>query len=198
MKNIATILSAIALLLVAVLFFLFFNHTEQIRKISEAAEKQSASHFRIAYFETDSLEANYYYFKDLLDQAREKENAMNSELSGMEKEYQRKISEWQKKGTSMSASESEKAQQEYAGMQQNYQSRKQTLSEQLYKYNEDLKSDIRKKIEEFLKDYNKQMNYSFIFAYEPSSFMYYKDTIYNITQDLVNGLNAGYKNKKKN
>lgn len=198
MKNIATLLSAIALLLVVVLFFLFFNHTEQIRKISEAAEKQSASHFRIAYFETDSLESNYSYFRDLLDQAREKEIAMNTELSSLEKEYQKKISEWQKKGSSMTASENEKVQQEYASMQQNYQARKQTLSEQLYKYNEDLKSEIRKKIEDFLKNYNKQMNYSFIFAYEPSSFMYYKDTLYNITQDLVNGLNAGYKNKKKN
>jgi outer membrane protein len=195
MKNIATLLSSISLVLVVVLFFLFFNHTEQIKKISAAAEKQSSTHFRIAYFETDSLEANYFYFKDLLDQAREKENAMNTELSGIEKEYQKKIAEWQKKGSSMTASESEKVQQEYAGMQQNYQARKQSLSEQLYKYQEDLKSDVRKKIEDFLKDYNKQMNYSFIFAYEPSSFMYYKDTLYNITQDLVNGLNAGYKKK---
>jgi outer membrane protein len=198
MKNLAIILSATSLLLVAALFFLFFNHTEQIRKISEAAEKQSTSHFRIAYFETDSLEANYYYFKDLLDQAREKQDAMNSELNSMEKEYQKKIAEWQKKGSTMTASESEKVQQEYAGMQQNYQTRKQALSEELYKYNEDLKSDVRKKIEDYLKNYNKQMNYSFIFASEPSSFMYCKDTLYNITQDLVNGLNAGYKNKKKN
>jgi len=195
MKNIATYLSAIALLLVAVLFFLFFNHTEQIKKISEAAEKQSSTHFRIAYFETDSLEAHYYYFKDLLDQTRERQDAMNTELGSMEKEYQKKISEWQKKGPSMTPAESEKVQQEYSGMQQNYQARKEALSQQLYKYNEDLKTEIRKKIEEFLRDYNKQMNYSYIFAYEPSSFMYYKDTLYNITQDLVNGLNSGYKKK---
>ena len=112
----------------------------------------------------------------------QKENAMNVELSSMEKTYQKKIAEWQKKGTAMSQAESEQAQQEYAMMQQNYQSRKQSLQEELFKNQEDLKSDIRKKIEVFLKEYNKQRNYSFIFAYESNSFMYAKDTTYNITQ----------------
>ena len=118
---------------------------------------------------------------------------MNVELSNMQKTYERKIAEWQKKGTTMSQSESEQAQQEYTMMQQNYQARKQNLQEELFKNNEDLKSDIRKKIEVFLKEYNKQKNYSFIFAYESNSFMYAKDTAYNITKDLVDGLNATYK-----
>jgi outer membrane protein len=121
---------------------------------------------------------------------------MNIELSGMEKNFQKKIAEWQKKGTIMSQAESEQAQQEYAVMQQTYQTRKQSLQEELFKYNEDLKSDIRKKIEVFLKEYNKQKNYSFIFAYESNSFMYAKDTTYNITQDLVDGLNADYTKPK--
>lgn len=175
------------------MFYLFFNHTEQIKKISEAEKKTAASHFRIAYFETDSLEADCTYFKDLQVRAREKQDAMDGELNKMEREYQKRISELQAKASTMSPTESEKAQQEYAGMQQTYQSRKQLLTEQLYKYNEELKADIRKKIEGFLKDYNKQMNYAFIFANEPNSFMYYQDTVYNITQDLVNGLNEGYK-----
>jgi len=195
MKNISTLLNVVSLALIAVLFFLFFNHTEQLKKISVATEKQSNSSFKIAYFEIDSLEAHYDYFKDILGQAKSKESAMNSELSGMEKAYQRKIAEWQQKGAKMTQAESEQAQQEYAGMQQNYQSRKQSLSEELYKYNEDLKADIKKKIENFLKEYNKKGNYSYIIAYEPNSFMYYKDTLYNITQDLVDGLNAGYKKK---
>ncbi|HMH33047.1 MAG TPA: OmpH family outer membrane protein, partial [Puia sp.] len=105
------------------------------------------------------------------------------------------ISEWQKKGNTMSQAESEQVQREYAGMQQNYQARKQTLQEELFKQNEDLKSGIKRKIETYLKEYNKQKNYSFIFAYESNSFIYYQDTAYNITQDLINGLNAEYKKK---
>src|SRR5882724_6343572 len=194
MKNISTILGIISLLLIGVLFFLFLNHSEQIKKIS-APEKQQVTPFKIAYFDIDSLQAHYGYFKEALSLVEKKQNAMNVELSGMEKTYQKKIAEWQKKGTAMSQAESEQAQQEYAMMQQNYQARKQSLQEELFKNQEDLKSDIRKKIEIFLKEYNKQRNNSYIFAYESNSFMYAKDTTYNITQDLVDGLNAEYKKK---
>ncbi|MBS1598525.1 MAG: OmpH family outer membrane protein [Bacteroidetes bacterium] len=197
MKNISIILSVVSLLLIATLFYLFYSGSAKTKSVTEPVEKQAATSFRIAYFEIDSLEAHYGYFKEVLAQVNQKTNAMNVELSGMEKSYQKKIAEWQKKGTTMSQAESEQAQQEYALMQQNYQSRKQSLQEELFKQQEDLKSDIRKKIEAFLKEYNKQKNYSFIFAYESNSFMYARDTTYNITRDLVDGLNADYgKNKK--
>lgn len=196
MKQLSTILSVVSLLLICVLFFLFFNHTEQIKKISATTEKQAVSSFRVAYFDIDSLEAHYDYFKELMGQAKEKENAMNAELSGMEKNYQKKIAEWQKKGAAMTQAESEQAQQEYAVMQQNYQTRKQSMQEELFKHSEDLKSDVRKKIEAFLKEYNKQKNFSYIFAYESNSFMYQQDTSFNITQDVINGLNAQNKKPK--
>jgi outer membrane protein len=196
MKNFSTILSSICLVLIVVLFYLLFNHTEQIKKISVATEKRSTSSFTIAYFEMDSLEAHYTYFKDAETQAKTKETAMNSELSAMEKGYQKKIAEWQQKGTSMTQAESQQAQQEYATMQQNFQTRKQVLQEELAKHNGEVMTDIKKRIEAFLKDYNKQRNYSFIFAYDPTSIIYYKDSSYNITSDVISGLNAAYKKKE--
>ena len=89
----------------------------------------------------------------------------------------------------------QQAQQEYAQMQQNYQIRKQTLQESLLKHNEDMKTDIRKKIEEYLKEYNKTKGYNYIISYEANSFIYIRDTANNITDDLVGGLNAAYKKK---
>jgi outer membrane protein len=126
---------------------------------------------------------------------KEKENQMNAELNGLEKSYQKKISEWQKKAPTMSQTESQQAQQEYAQMQQNYNLRKQTLQESLMKNNEDLKADIRKKIEDYLKEYNKEKGYNYIISYEANSFIYIRDTANNITDDLVSGLNASYKKK---
>ena len=116
-------------------------------------------------------------------------------LSGMEKGFQKKISEWQKKASTMSQTESQEAQQEYAQMQQNYQLRKQTLQESLMKHNEDLKADIRKKTRRLPKEYNKEKGYNYIISYEANSFIYIRDTANNITDDLVSGLNASYKKK---
>ena len=193
MKNFSLTLSIICLALIAVLFFLFYNHTEEIKKISVATEKQNASTFKIAYFELDSLEAHYTYFKDAESEAKTKETAMNSELESMQRGYQKKIAEWQQKGASMTQAESQQAQQEYASMQQNFQSRKDALQQELAKHNGEIMTDIKKRIETFLKEYNKQKSYSFIFAYDPTSIIYYKDSSYNITSDVIAGLNAAYK-----
>jgi outer membrane protein len=193
MKNISTFLSILCLVLIGVLFYLLFKHTDELKKIWASEKKVSTTDFRIAYFDMDSLEAHYSYYKDAQAVAKSKENEMNSELSDMEKKYQRKISEWQKKGTTMTPAENEQAQQEYSLMQQTYQNRKDALQQEYFKSTEDLRNGIRKRIEDYVKEYNKQRIYSFIFSYEPSSFIYYKDTTYNITSDLLDGLNQAYK-----
>jgi outer membrane protein len=195
MKNTSTILSILSLVLICILFFLFFNHTEQIKKISVDTQKRSSSDFKIAYFDMDSLEAHYDYFKEAQSQANAKQEAMNMELASIEKNDQRKIAEWKQKGNTMSQAEGEQAQQEYAAMQQNFASRKESLQQELMQLNEGLRTDIKGHIETFLKKFNKEKNYSFIFEYDPNSFIYYKDTTYNITQEVVAGLNADYKKK---
>ena len=195
MKYISIVLSILALGAVAVLFSIQSKQGEQLKQHSEGEKKTSGSGFKIAYFDMDSLEAHYDYFKDAQTQVKAKENAMNMELSSLDRANQKKVEAWRQKGNNMTQAEGEQAQQEYQAMQQTFQSRKTALEQELYKNTEDLKTNIRRKIEDFLKDYNKQKNFSYIFAYDPSSFIYNKDTTYNVTQDLVDGLNAAYKKK---
>ncbi len=200
MRNIAYIPGLLALILTGVLFYVVYHkplplNANDLSSVNHQPSTTGANPFRMAYFNLDTLEAHYQYFKDVLTQVKGKESEMNSELSGMEKGYQKKISEWQKKGRTMSQTESEQAQQEYAQMQQNYQIRKQALQESLLKNNEDLKADIRKKIDDYLKVYNKTKGFNYIIAYEANSFIYIKDTANNITNDLIDGLNANYKKK---
>jgi outer membrane protein len=197
MRNIVMVPGLLALLLTGVLFYVIYHKPQAAPVVVSAsnATHPEGNNFRLAYFNLDSLETHYQYFKDVLDQVKSKENEMNAELNNMEKSYQKKIVEWQKKGSSMSQSESQEAQQEYAQMQQNYQTRKQTLQESLLKHNEDLKADIRKKIEDYLKEYNREKGFNYIISYEANSFIYLKDSANNITDDLIKGLNAAY-NKK--
>ena len=197
MRNIAMVPGLLALLLTGVLFYIVYHKPQPVPAVNSTDHSKQAANnnLRMAYFNLDSLEAHYQYFKDVLDQVKNKENEMNAELSGMEKSYQKKIAEWQKKAPTMSQTEGQAAQQEYAQMQQNYQIRKQTLQESLMKHNEDLKSDIRRKIEDYLKEYNKTKGYNYIISYDANSFIYLRDTANNITDDLVGGLNAAYKKK---
>jgi len=186
----------LALLLTGVLFYEVYHKPQPVPAVvSGTTGTATGNTFRLAYFNLDSLESRYQYFKDVLDQVKGKENEMNAELSGMEKNYQKKITEWQKKASTMTPTESQEAQQEYAQMQQTYQARKQSLQESLMKHNEDLKADIRKKIEDYLREYNKSKGYNYIISYEANSFIYVRDTANNITEDLITGLNDAYKKK---
>jgi outer membrane protein len=120
MKYISTILSIIALGLIGVLFLTQSKQFDQLKKHVEGEKLSTGTGFKIAYFDLDSLQAHYDYFKDVQDLAKSKENAMNLELSSMDRGNQKKIEEWRQKGNTMTQAEGEQAQQEYQKMQQQF------------------------------------------------------------------------------
>lgn len=197
MKHISTLLSVLSLLLIGVLFYLYSKKTVKMDVAASHHVKKDTTDFRIAYFDIDSLQAHYEYFKDAFNQMKLKENQMSAELTSLENSYQKKIRVWQEKGANMSQAEGEAAQLEYTQMQQRYQRTKMELEQKLEKHKVDLMSDLRKKVEEYLKEYNRDKNYAYIFSYEPGFILYYKDSAYDITGDVINGLNENYKDKVK-
>ena len=198
MKQLSLVLSVVATLISG--FLLVKQFSGNTKSDSPAVVTETSTNtkqdFKIAYFDIDSLQNKYQFFKDALGELKVKEEAMNNELSALERSYQKKISEWQKKGAQMSQSEADAVQREYGQMQQNYQQRRLTLEQQLETLKMDYKKNIKNKIEIYLKDFNKDNKYSYIISYEPE-LMFYKDTTYNITSQLIEGLNAEYKKKEK-
>lgn len=197
MKYFSTILSIIALVSVGILFYLWKAQTHVLDRVERETRHGggSSSSFKIGYFDLDTLEAHYDYFKDAQNAARADELAKNQELQQMELVHQKKIQEWRKRGNTMTQAELEDAQQQDNAMQRDYQARRDTFQQELLKKTEDMQTKIRKSIEEYVREYNKDRTYSFIFAYDPTTFIFYRDTLYNITSDLLTGLNAAYKKK---
>jgi outer membrane protein len=181
-----------------VLFYLHFSHKEKLNKVSDAAAKNAGSPFRIAYFDIDSLQANYEHYKDALEEMKKSEQSMNAELQSLRTRYQGYISELQKKGENMSQAEGERAQRDLQTMDKNFRNREAELQSGLQNKQMELMKVLRQEIEAYLATYNKQKAYAYIFSYEPGILLYYKDSLYDITQDVVRGLNEQYKGRKKN
>jgi len=195
MKQLSLALSIAALGISGVLLFLQMKKSEPVKAATATpATATTSGSFKIAYFELDSLQNNYQYFKDALSTLKTKEESMNNELAALEKSYQKKIAEWQQKGNNMSQAEAEAANREYQQMQQNFQSRKQQLDQNINDQMNDTRKKIRERLETYLKEYNRDKNYSYIFSDFPEG-IFYKDTAYNITNDLIKGLNESYKKK---
>lgn len=197
MKNLSTYLSLLALVLVGVLFYLHFTPSHRDHDHKPQATGADHSHFRIAYFDIDSLQNNYQYFKDVSGQIKKKEGDITSQLNSLQESYQKRIKELQAKSATMTQAEGEAAQREYSQMQQKYQQRQMALEQDLKKEQVDVMTAVRGKIENFLKEYNKQHGYAFILSYEPGFMLYYKDSTYDITNDVIRGLNDDYKAEKK-
>lgn len=200
MKYISTIVSIIALGLVAVIYFTQHREIVQLKKEvtgSNAAPAQAGKTFKIAYFDLDTLQERYQLMKDAKTEDIAQTNEMNQDLASRDRRNQEKIQEWKQRGNTMTPAEVQDANQQLQQMQSEFANHKQELEQKLYKFEMDKRTEIRKKIEDFIQDYNKTRNYAYIIAYDnANSFIYNKDTLYNITNDLIEGLNSTYKKPK--
>jgi len=196
MKNGLLILNVVLLVLVGVLFYLHFSSKNP--STPKAANNQNATanakDFKIAYFEMDSVESSFQMVKDVKAELTRKEEAIGTELERLEKNYRNKIAQYQAQGANMTQVQSEMAQRDVMQMQQSMQSRRQSLEQEYQDLQMRKLKDVKTKIEDFLKQYNADKGYTYILAYEPGIF-YYRDTTYNITADLIKGLNQQYTKK---
>ena len=187
----------VLLVLVGYLYYLQFSSSKHFTPKINSPKDSSCNHGnKVAYIDLDSLQGNYEYYKVLKADFEHKQAASNNEVANIQKRYQVRAMQLQQKGAAMNAQEQQAAMKEINQMQQDLQAKKQSLDNDLYNANSKMKEDILQKIQSFLKDYNKDGRYDYIFSYEPG-FMFYKDSALNVTADVVRGLNYLYTKNKK-
>ncbi|MBS4043751.1 MAG: OmpH family outer membrane protein [Chitinophagaceae bacterium] len=194
MKHFNTIILTILSIAVAALFYLQIKHNQHNCKVEKI--KQSSKGCTIAYFEMDSIQNNFEYYKEVIKELSKKEQEVRNHLAEIKNANISKLKEYQGKGNSMSPEQMNEARQDLERRDNDYQLREQTEANKLSSETRDKLLDVKKKIEDYLKEYNKNRTYSFILS-NSSDLIYYKDSAYNITADLIKGLNETYKFKKK-
>ncbi len=198
MKNILLVTNIVLIFLVGFLYYLYFSNNKKtsVQNIQPSSVNHEIENAKVAYIDLDSLQNNYTYYKKIKADFEKKQEAANNEITTLQKKYQSRAMQLQQKGPNMNQQEQESAMQEMNKMQQDLQAKKQGIDNDLYNTNSKMKEDILSRIQNFLKDYNKDGKYSYIFSYEPG-FMFYKDSSLNITPDVIAGLNELYKENKK-
>lgn len=202
MKNVSVVLNVVLLVAVAVLFYLHFsskNNTGSKVKVASSNNGNSASvpdgDFRIAYFEMDSINNSFAFVKDVKSELSKEEEKINNELTRLQRTYNDKLIQYQNSQQANSQIESENARRDIMELQNKISTRKQEMDQRFQDLYMRKMQEVKTTVEQFLKEYNKDKGYAYILAYEPG-FIFYRDSAFNITQDLVSGLNAQYKSKK--
>jgi outer membrane protein len=195
MKNINTIVNVVLGIAVAVLFY--FQFTGNKSAVATGSKAVAAGDFRIAYFEIDSVESQFNYYKEVSNSIQSKAQQNNNELNQLKEVFAAKYQELQKNGQRMSEAEVNARQQELQQMDKTFKSKEQMMNNEMQDESMKKLQDVKKKITDYLAEYNKAKGYAFILGNNSDMLsMYYKDTAYDITADLVKGLNELYKAKK--
>ena len=194
MNKILLIINVLLLAAVGYLYYLHYNYTSADEK-KHADEKAAVlNSFKIAYFELDSVQNNYQYYKEVRDYLTKKDQNNNEKLNKIKSDYLNKYKEYQQKGSQLSEKEQNDYQQNLMKLQNDYQETEQTINNEMNAEATEKLQNVKKKIEDFLKGYCSTKGLAYVFAAsDRDNFLYYKDTIRNITPDIIKGLNDDYK-----
>jgi len=202
MKNGLVILNVILLMAVGFLFYLHFTPGKTSSNSQNKAEQKdpvdyssAQSGCRIAYFEMDSVAANFEKAKEMQSELEKKEDKMNAEMNRLQNLYQQKYVNFQQSGASMSSSQLDAARSELGQLDQTIKDTKASMDQDYKTYYVQTQQEILSMIRNFCSQYNKDKKYTIIISNEPG-LVFYKDSTMDITRDLLVGLNKLYGKKK--
>lgn len=180
---------------VAVLLFLQLKPAKKAAVIKSPVTDSTVKSVKIAYFEMDSVEAQFDMVKEVKAEIVDKNTELEKNVAGLDDEYRKKFESLDSKQYT-SQEEKDRAQAELSQFGETLKARKEDYEQKFQDFVMRRNLAVKGKIEDHLKVYNKDGRYTYIISYEPGLF-YYKDTSLNITRDLVRGLNEAYRAEKK-
>jgi len=197
MKNGMLIWNIVLTAVAGLLLVLHFSNKKTVPvKTTRTDTARMESPTRIAYIDMDSVQENYKYAKDFLSEIKRLENANNLELEKLGEDLKKKWNAYAQQDQAAGLSQlSDVHQQELMAIQKRVDDRKQVLEQEYIKYVNQNELKLRNNIKDYLKEFNSDRKYSYIMSYEDRMF-YYVDTLYNITTEVIRGLNEVYKTKK--
>lgn len=193
MKKLSLALIIVLFVLVGILFYLHFStgSTKDSSFTATANDSVTVQPLRIAYVNIDSLEVHYSYFQKKKAELEKKQESIQHDLSSRAKALQDEVAQLQKKAATMTQSEGEAAQKSIMQKQQALQQREQNLRNEFLQDQQQFNEDLHARLDQFLKQYNADKKYTYILSYSSAmSDILYKDSAYNITADVIKGLNA--------
>lgn len=198
MKSFKTI--AIALCASAfVLTFTQCNNTPQQPAVATQVACEGASSLKIAYVDIDTLLTNYNLWKDLNEDMIRKEENVRVTLNEKAQDLQNDIEEFERKLNNNGFATRERAESEQSRIlkkRQDLEELQERLSNELAIESNKNNVLFRDSINSFINQYNKQKGYNVILSRLGDNILYI-DAEMNITQEVIDGLNARYKAGKK-
>ena len=195
MKKTNVILNGLMVLAMGLMFAQCAGNGNAGAPVASAPATGGASNMKIAYVEIDSLLTKYNFWNDLSEEMLKKEENIRTTLNEKGKKLEAEAREFERKIQNNGFASRERAEQEQARLikqQQDLQELQQKLTNELAAENQKNSLELRDSINSFLKMYNKDKGYDLIISNTAFDNLLYGNPAYNITDEIVEGLNARY------
>ena len=171
------------------------NESPKMDDQPAAGDTANGAGLKIAYVEVDSLMTQYEYCKDFTLVLQKKSNNARNTLTQKGQQLQNAMNSFQQKLNNNGFTSREQAESQQAAIQrqqndlQQLQARLENeLANETATYNEGLRDSLQ----HFLAKYNKDKKYDLILTKQGDNILY-ANKRYDITADIINGLNKAYK-----
>jgi len=193
---------------VAVLYYLHFScaascnspadtevtaevETEEIVPLDEISTTSN-----VGYINIDSLQDKYKLYEVLIQKLKAKQTKYEAEISTKMVAFEKKVKDFQQKAQTMSQFEGQTKQQELAEEEQRLYKLRDDFTIKFQEEEAKLNDEFQKTVQDYIKKHNEKTNFDIIIGASQMGniVLDFKPGI-DITQHVVNGLNAEYKEK---
>ncbi len=143
----------------------------------------------IVYVNTDSLLDNYTYFTQKRKQLEQKQTRLERELEASVTALEKEIEQYQNQAGTMTPTLRQITEENLMKKQQSIMDKRQDLLRQFRDEEEKVQDEIHADLNNYLKEFNRDKNYSFILGYSRGSAILLANDSLDITGAVLQGLN---------
>jgi outer membrane protein len=210
-KNTSIIINVLLIVAVGILYYLHFSSSKKSNDTSETKtdstivskpivmSPKEIKASKIVYINSDVLNEKYEFVKDLVNSAQAKQQRLDAVYQKKGSALEQKYTEFQQKASQglLSENQTKAAQEELAkgkGELDQMELQLQQLQEEFQKSND----EVRKTVVDYVNEYNKTGMYNYILTYTsgPGGIVLLANDSLDITNEIVEGLNAQYRVNK--
>lgn len=197
MKNSSVMLSVLAGIVIAALSLAGCTSGKANGEVgSGEAVKTNGTGTKIVYINTDTLMSNYLLAIELNEAFWKKQEERRIELNIKAKSLDQETNEFQRKLQNngfLSEARAVDARDQLLIKQENLRRLQQDMMDKTAREQNELNKQLYDKLTSFLKEYNKEKGFDIVLSTQVGSTVLYAVDGFDITNDVVKGLNEEYK-----
>ena len=191
MNKIQLVINIVLVAAVAALFVIFYSGKKP--SSAETTPLDPTEVIPVAYLNVDSLLTNYTFAQEASDQLMSKQEDARVKMNTKLRTFQNEVADFQRKlenNAFLSRERAEKEQQRLAKKEQELQELEAKLTQDIMMENQKLNLQLADSLNNFLKEFNADGRFHIILSNTAKDNVLMANEQYDITEEVINGLNA--------